>query len=195
MLNCIYTRKIRHNCEKSNLKFLVIVRKNLVLLGMMAVGKSTIGKIVAKKQNLKFIDTDLNIEKKRSMKISEIFKGKGEKFFRLLEEKEVLESLKKSECVIALGGGAFMKKTVRDKILKYSVSIWLDTNLRTLNKRVKWNKKRPLLDLDEEDNQIKINKLHAVRKNIYKLANYRINCDNLSKKNIANKIIVFYEKQ
>jgi len=171
------------------------VRKNLVLLGMMAVGKSTIGKIVAKKQNLKFIDIDLNIEKKRSMKISEIFKGKGEKFFRLLEEKEVLESLKKNECVIALGGGAFMKKTVRDKILKYSVSIWLDANLKTLNKRVKWNKKRPLIDLDKEDSQIKINKLYAERKNIYKLANFRINCNNLSKENIANKIIVFYEKQ
>ena len=63
------------------------MKKNLVLLGMMGVGKSTIGKIVAKKQNLKFIDTDQNIEKKRSMKISEIFKRKGEKFFRLLEEK------------------------------------------------------------------------------------------------------------
>ncbi len=162
---------------------------------MMAVGKSTIGKIVAKKQNLKFIDTDQNIEKKRSMKISEIFKRKGEKFFRLLEEKEVLESLKKSECVIALGGGAFMKKTVRDKILKYSVSVWLDTNLTTLNKRVKWNKKRPLLDLNEEDSQTKLNELYAERKNIYKLANYRINCNNLSKENIANKIIVFYEKQ
>jgi len=164
-------------------------------LGMMAVGKSTIGKIVAKKQNLKFIDTDQNIEKKRSMKISEIFKKKGEKFFRLLEEKEVLESLKKSECVIALGGGAFMKKTVRDKILKYSVSVWLDTNLTTLNKRVKWNKKRPLLDLNEEDSQTKLDELYAERKNIYKLANYRINCNNLSKENIANKIIVFYEKQ
>ena len=171
------------------------MRKNLVLLGMMAVGKSTIGKIVAKKQNLKFIDTDLNIEKKRSMKISEIFKGKGEKFFRLLEEKEVLESLKKNECVIALGGGAFMKKMVRDKILKYSVSIWLDIKLKTLNKRVKWNKKRPLIDLDKEDSQIKINKLYAERKNIYKLANFRINCNNLSKENIADKIIVFYEKQ
>ena len=171
------------------------MRKNLVLLGMMAVGKSAIGKIVAKKQNLKFIDTDQNIEKKRSMKISEIFKRKGEKFFRLLEEKEVLESLKKSECVIALGGGAFMKKTVRDKILKYSVSVWLDTNLTTLNKRVKWNKKRPLLDLNEEDSQTKLNELYAERKNIYKLANYRINCNNLSKENIANKIIVFYEKQ
>ena len=67
------------------------MRKNLVLLGMMGVGKSTIGKIVAKKQDLKFIDTDINIEKKRSMKISEIFENKGEKYFRFLEEKEVLD--------------------------------------------------------------------------------------------------------
>ena len=193
MLNCIYTRKLRHNCEKSNLKFLVTVKKNLVLLGMMAVGKSTLGKIVAKKQDLIFIDTDLNIEKKCAMKISEIFKNKGEKFFRILEEREVLESLKKSKCVIALGGGAFMKKTVRDRILKDSVSIWLDVNLKTLNKRVNWNKKRPLIN--EEDSQMKINQLYAERKNIYKMANYRINCNNLSKEDIANKIITFYEKQ
>ena len=195
MLNCIYTRKLRHNCEKSNLKFLVTVKKNLVLLGMMAVGKSTLGKIVAKKQDLIFIDTDLNIEKKCTMKISEIFKNKGEKFFRTIEEKEVLESLKKSKCVIALGGGAFMKKTVRDKILKDSVSVWLDVNLKTLNKRVNWNKKRPLINEKEKDSQIKINQLYAERKNIYKLANHRINCNNLSKKDIVNKIITFYEKQ
>jgi len=155
------------------------VKKNLVLLGMMGVGKSTIGKIVAKKQDLKFIDTDLNIEKKGSMSISEIFKTKGEKFFRLLEEKEVLESLEKSKCVIALGGGAFMKKNVRDKILKDSVSVWLDINLKILNKRVKWSKKRPLLN--EKNIQVKINKLYAERKNIYKLANHRINCNNLRK--------------
>ena len=168
------------------------MRKNLVLLGMMGVGKSTLGKIVAKKLDLKFIDTDLNIEEKCSMKVSEIFKKKGEEFFRLEEEKVVLETLKKSNCVIALGGGAFMKKTVRDKILKYSVSIWLDVNLKILNTRIKWNKKRPLIN--EKDSQIKINKLYAERKNIYKLAKYRINCNNLSKENIANKIIVFYEK-
>ena len=52
------------------------MKKNLVLVGMMASGKTTLGKIVAKKQNLKFIDTDLNIEKKNSMTISEIFKKK-----------------------------------------------------------------------------------------------------------------------
>ena len=64
MLICIYTRKLRHNCEKSNLKFQVVVKKNLVLLGMMGVGKTTVGKIVAKKQGMEFIDTDKNIEKK-----------------------------------------------------------------------------------------------------------------------------------
>ena len=159
----------------------------------MGVGKSTLGKIVAKKQGLKFVDTDFNIEKKFSMKISEIFKRKGEEFFRLHEEKEVLESLKESECVIALGGGAFMNKTVRDKILKDSVSIWLDLNLKTLNKRTKWNIKRPLLD--RKDNQKKINKLYARRKNIYKLSKYKINCNNLNKENIAKKIIAFHEKQ
>ena len=169
------------------------MKKNLVLLGMMAVGKSTLGKIVAKKQDLIFIDIDLNIEKKCAMKIPEIFKNKGEKFFRILEEREVLESLKKSKCVIALGGGAFMKKTVRDRILKDSVSIWLDVNLKTLNKRVNWNKKRPLIN--EEDSQMKINQLYAERKNIYKMANYRINCNNLSKEDIANKIVTLYEKK
>ena len=169
------------------------MKKNLILLGMMGVGKSTLGKIVAKKQSLKFIDTDFNIEKKSSMKISEIFKKKGEKFFRLHEEKEVLESLKESECIIALGGGAFMNKTVRDKILKDSVSIWLDLNLKTLSKRTKWNIKRPLLD--GKDNQKKINKLYAQRKKNYKLSKYKINCNYLSKENIAKKIISFHEKQ
>ena len=160
---------------------------------MMGVGKSTIGKIVAKKLNLKFVDTDLNIEKKCSMKIWEIFKNKGEDFFRLEEEKEILECLKKNKTVIALGGGAFMNKTARDRILKSSVSIWLDVNLKTLNKRIQWSKKRPLVN--EEDSHTKINKLYAERKNIYKLAKHKINCNNLNKENIADKIIILYEKQ
>ena len=192
MLNCIYTRKLRHNCEKSNLKIQANVRKNLVLLGMMGVGKTTLGKIVAKKTGLKFIDTDANIEGNCLMRISEIFKRKGEKFFRLEEKKEVLKSLEESNSVIALGGGAFIDKTIRDKILKNAVSIWLDADLKDLNKRIKWNKKRPLLN--KENNQKKINKLYDERKNIYKLANHKINCDNQSKESIAKKIITFYEK-
>ena len=168
------------------------MKKNLVLLGMMAVGKTTLGKIVAKKQELKFIDIDASIEKKNSMSIKEIFKKKGEKFFRMEEENEILKSLEKNNCVIALGGGAFMNKTVRENILKNAISIWLNVDIKTLNQRVKWNQKRPLLK--EENDQKKIMKLYAERKDIYKLANHQIACDKLSKKNIAEKIIALYEK-
>ena len=168
------------------------MRKNLVLVGMMGVGKTTLGKIVSKMTDLKFIDTDANIEKNCLMKISEIFKRKGEKFFRLQEKKEVLKLLKESNSVIALGGGAFIDKTVRDNILKNAISIWLDTNLKDLNKRTKWNNKRPLLN--KENNQKEFNKLYEDRKSIYKLANHRIGCDNLSKESIAKKIITLYEK-
>lgn len=168
------------------------MKKNLVLLGMMAVGKTTLGKIVAKKQELKFIDIDASIEKKNSMTIKEIFKKKGEKFFRMEEEKEVLKSLEKNNCVIALGGGAFMNKTVRENILKNAISIWLSVDIKTLNQRIKCNRKRPLLK--EANNQKKITELYAERKNIYKLANHQIACDKLSKKNIAEKIIALYEK-
>ena len=168
------------------------MKKNLVLLGMMAVGKTTLGKIVAKKQELKFIDIDASIEKKNSMTIKEIFKKKGEKFFRMEEENEILKSLEKNNCVIALGGGAFMNKTVRENILKNAISIWLNVDIKTLNQRIKWNQKRPLLK--EENNQKKITELYAERKNIYKLANHQIACGNLSKKNIAEKIIALYEK-
>ena len=159
---------------------------------MMGVGKSTVGKIVAKSQDLKFVDTDLNVEKKCSMKITVIFEKKGEDFFRLQEENEVLESLKKNNCVIALGGGAFMNKNVRNIILENSLSIWLDLNLKTLNKRIKWNKKRPLLH--EKNTQEVMRKIYVERRNIYKIAHHKINCNNLTKKNIAKKIIIFYEK-
>ena len=162
------------------------MKKNLILLGMMGVGKSTIGEIVAKKQDLEFIDTDINIEKKNSMKIAEIFQKKGEQFFRIEEEKEVLKSLEKSNCIIALGGGAFLNKIIRDSILKNAVSIWLDIDLNILNERTKWNKKRPLLN-DINDNIKRLEKLYLERKNIYELANHKINCNNLDKENIAKK--------
>jgi len=168
------------------------VKKNLVLLGMMAVGKTTLGKIVAKKQELKFIDIDVCIEKKNSMTIREIFKKKGEKFFRIEEEKEVLKSLEKNNCVIALGGGAFMNKTVRENVLKKAMSIWLSVDIKTLNKRIKWNQKRPLLK--EGNNQKKLAEIYTKRKDIYKLADHKITCDKLSKDNIVEKIIVLYEK-
>ena len=168
------------------------MKKNLVLLGMMAVGKTTLAKIVAKKHNLIFIDTDANIKKKNSMTIAEIFTKKGENFFREEEEKVVLRSLKKNNCVIALGGGAFINNTVREHVLKSSISIWLDVDIETLNNRIKQNDKRPLLG--KENNQVKLKELYIQRKKIYELSNHKIECGKLSKENIANKIIALYEK-
>ena len=168
------------------------MKKNLVLLGMMAVGKTTLGKIVAKKQKLEFIDIDSNIEKKNSMTIIEIFEKKGEKFFRKEEEKEVLKSMEKKNCVIALGGGAFINEIIRENILKKAISIWLEVNIETLNKRTKWNQQRPLLN--KKNNQKKLSELLGERKTIYKQANHKIVCDKLSKNDIAEKIIALYEK-
>ena len=168
------------------------MKKNLVLLGMMAVGKTTLARIVAKKQKLEFIDIDKNIEKKNSMKISEIFDEKGEAFFRIEEEKEVLKSLKKNNCVIALGGGAFINETIRKDVLKNAISVWLDVNIKTLNERVKWNQKRPLLKKD--DNAKILKELYDKRKKIYKLANHKIICNKLNKEKLAKKIIALYEK-
>ncbi len=169
------------------------MKKNLVLLGMMAVGKSTLAKIVAKKLSLQFIDTDKNIENKNAMKIKDIFEKRGEEFFRTEEEKEVLKSLEKENCIIALGGGAFLNNKIRDNILKNAISIWLDVDTKTLEKRVKWNKKRPLL---KKNNNYKIiKKIYQERKKIYRLANHKIKCDKMNKSDLTKKIIFLYEQQ
>ena len=82
------------------------MKKNLVLVGMMGSGKSTIGKVISRKSGLKFIDTDELIEIQEKMKIREIFKNKGEDFFRQIEEKIILKVMKLNGYVIAVGGGA-----------------------------------------------------------------------------------------
>ena len=168
------------------------MKNNLVLLGMMGVGKTTLGKIVAKRLRLEFIDIDSTIEKENSMIIKKIFEKKGEIFFRKEEEKKTLEYLQKQNYVIALGGGAFINNTLRKEILKKNISIWLDVDVKTLNRRVGFNQKRPLLDT--QNYQKKIKEIYAERKSIYKLANHRIACNNLTKNDIAEKIVILYEK-
>ena len=163
------------------------MKKNLVLTGMMGVGKSTIGKILAKKLNLDFVDIDKIIESSENNKIKNIFENKGENYFRKIEKKITLQELKKNNLVVALGGGAFIDKTIRREIKNSCLSFWLDLNVSSLIKRVKNSKKRPLLDQDKLGQSI--NEIYSERKKIYNEANFRIKCGSMNKDEIINKII------
>ena len=167
------------------------MKKNLVLTGMMGVGKSTVGGKLAKKLKLKFVDIDQIIESKEKATINEIFKNKGENYFRKIEKKITLEELKKINLVVALGGGAFINKTIRKKVKDSSVSFWLDINLKSLLPRLKSFKKRPLLN--EDNLEKKMNKIYSERKKIYNESDFKIKCDSMKIDEIVNTIIKLYE--
>ena len=166
--------------------------KNLTLTGMMGVGKSTIGKILAKKLNYKFIDVDKLIENQEGFSINFIFKNKSENYFRKIENDITLIELKKDNSVIALGGGAFLNSSIRKSAKKLSASFWLDVPIDELIKRLRKNRKRPLLSKKNTSEEIK--KIYFDRKKIYNEADYRIKCESLKSEQIARKILSLYEK-
>ena len=166
------------------------MKKNLTLTGMMGVGKSTVGRGVSKRLLMGFSDIDKIIENKLKMTIQKIFEKKGEVFFRKIEEKITLEEMQKKNTVISLGGGAFMNSQIKKYVMLNSKSFWLDLNIQLLEKRLIKSKSRPLLNnlnLKED-----LEKIFDQRKNTYAKADYRINCDKLSKNLIIKKIIKLY---
>ena len=158
----------------------------------MGVGKSTIGKILAKKLNYNFVDVDKLIESKENLSINLIFKNKGENYFRKIEYKVVLSELKNNNSVISLGGGSFLNNAIRKNAKKLSTSFWLDVPVEELIKRLKKNKKRPLLLNNNLSETVK--KIYFDRKKIYNEADYRIKCNSLRSGEIVNKILNLYEK-
>ena len=120
------------------------LKKNLVFLGMMGSGKSSIGSLVSKKLKLKFVDIDNLIEKEIGLTISQIFEKKGERYFRNIEEKITLLNLKNTHSIISLGGGGFINDKIRKEVLSNHFSFWLNCDELVLLKRIKSNRKRPL---------------------------------------------------
>ena len=165
-------------------------KENLVFLGMMGSGKSSIGSLVAKKLKLDFIDVDKEIERELGISISKIFEEKGEDYFRKIEEQTTLKKLKLRSAVISLGGGAFTNNSIRKEILKNHFSFWLNWDDKILLNRIKNSRKRPLA-INATDTVLidLINK----RSNIYSKALYEIKCDNLTKSEIVNRVIEIYE--
>ena len=158
---------------------------------MMGVGKSTVGKKLAKKLKLKFIDIDQIIEKKEKRTLKEIFENKGEGYFRKIEKKITLEELKRNNSVIALGGGAFMNASIRKEAKNLSISFWLDLGLESLLIRLKNVKKRPLLNQDRLEESV--NKIYSQRKKIYNKSDFKIKCNLMNANQIVSKIIKLYE--
>ena len=167
-------------------------KENIVFLGMMGSGKTSIGQLISKKLNLQFYDIDQIIEKELKMSISDIFEKKGEKFFRDFEEKTTLKILKKREAVISLGGGAFINKKIRDEIMKNHFSFWLNWNFKTLIRRIQKNTKRPIAVKSSPSELINLIKKRSI---IYSKSKYKINCEQLSKNEIINKITYIYKNE
>jgi len=165
-------------------------KKNLVFLGMMGSGKSSIGHLVSKKLNLKFFDIDNLIEEHAGMRILDIFKEKGEDYFRNLEEKVTLKILKNIGDVISLGGGSFINDKIRETILANHFSFWLKWDESILLKRIKRSRKRPLA-FQSTDQEIRL--MIKKRSKIYSKAQFKINCNKLTKAEIVKKIIKIYE--
>ena len=165
-------------------------KENLVFLGMMGSGKTSIGSNLSKKLNIDFIDIDKEIEKKIGMTISQIFENKGEKYFREVEELITLKFLKKNKTVISLGGGAFLNNKIKKEVLDNHISFWLNWDVKTLFNRIKNSKKRPVAFNAPKNVLIDLIKKRSI---VYSKAMYKINCENLTKNEIANDILKIYE--
>ena len=139
---------------------------NIVLCGFMGCGKSTVGKELAKFIKMDFIDIDTYIESKENMTVSKIFKLKGEKYFRKLETKAILNVTLKPYKIIALGGGSLLNKKNVEVLKRTSKIFFLNASKKVIMDRLKYDNSRPLLNVDE--NGKVLSKLYDERFCIYR---------------------------
>ena len=119
--------------------------RSVVLVGMMGAGKSSIGRRLAGRMEIPFVDADIEIEKAAGMSIAEIFSAHGEPYFRAGEARVIVRLLDGGPQVLATGGGAFMNPETRAAIRTKGISVWLRATLEVLNRRIKRRGDRPLL--------------------------------------------------
>jgi shikimate kinase len=120
-------------------------RRSVVLIGMMGAGKSSIGRRLAARLGIPFVDADSEIEQAAGMTIPEIFASHGEPYFRAGEARVITRLLEGGPQVLATGGGAFMNPDTRATIRAKAISVWLRATLDVLNRRIKRRNDRPLL--------------------------------------------------
>ncbi|EJF83389.1 shikimate kinase [Bartonella elizabethae Re6043vi] len=159
----------------------------LVFVGLMGAGKSVIGRRVATILDLPFYDSDQEIEKAAQMSITEIFKIYGEAEFRSLEQRVILNLIKKRPLVLATGGGAYINQEIRKAIQQNGISLWLKADLDILMQRVSKRPTRPLLQTENPKETMQ--KLMEQRYPLYAKANVTINSHKESPYGVAKNVI------
>ena len=150
----------------------------LILIGPMSAGKSTVGKRLARRLNLNFIDIDEEVEKAAGVSISWIFDVEGEEKFRERESKELIKSLKFEDCVVATGGGVVLSEENRN-ILKKGTVIYLEISIQTQLERTLNDNKSPLLQ-GEKNKEQTLRDLKEIREPLFK------ECANMTIKEAKN---------
>lgn len=161
--------------------------KPIVLIGLMGVGKTTIGRRLATRLNLPFVDADREIEAAAGMPVTEIFERYGEPYFRDGERRVIARLLNGDVKVIATGGGAFMNPATRQRILESATAIWIDAEIEVLAERVSRRPTRPLLK--NGDVLSVLQGLADVRNPVYALAPIHIKSQPIHQDQVVDRII------
>jgi shikimate kinase len=157
---------------------------------MMGAGKSSVGKRVAEMLQVPFNDLDSLIEQRERLKIADIFKLKGETYFREAEIKQLTETAKNAEGILALGGGSLQNQRIIDHLKLYGWIVFLDAPRSVLFNRLKNSQNRPLLsDTDTENLRIRIDSLLEHRMPFYSQAHITVKTNNLQLNDVADRII------
>ncbi len=166
---------------------------NIVLVGFMGTGKTSVGKVLSKKLKRALVDVDTFIEKKQKMTIREIFERRGELFFRELEKKAVAEIAKSKKHVITTGGGAVVDPANVDALKASGVLVALTATPETIYARVRFSRTRPLLS-ENEDPLGQIKRLLSSREPYYAKSDLFVPTDGMKPSAVADQIVALLKK-
>lgn len=156
----------------------VRLKKTVVMVGMMGAGKTAVGRALAARLGVPFLDSDHEIERAANMTIPEIFERDGEPFFREKETQVIARLLDEAPGVLSTGGGAFLRAENRELISEHGVSVWLNAPLEVLWNRVRHKDTRPLLRTPDPHATLKA--LYEARVPLYSRADLEVPSDGVS---------------
>lgn len=180
--------------EKQQQKSRYLLKKTVVMVGMMGAGKTAVGKALAAALEVPFLDSDAEIEKAANMSVQEIFARDGEPFFRRKEAQVITRLLETQKGILSTGGGAFLADANRAAITEKGVSVWLNADVEVLWNRVKGRDTRPLLKTANPYETLR--EIYQARVPSYSLADVTVRSDgDASIDKMAGRVIASLAEQ